>query len=81
MLLFFEKAIIVFDLFKKLLIFKKLLTFEKLLTIKEFLISRELLISFKSFNKTIIAFNVFDNKKTDVIINLNIIKILRQCLF
>ena len=88
MLSFFEKAIIVFDLFKKLLIFEKLLAaeeflifekllaFEKLLIIEEFLVFRKLLVSFKGFDETIIAFSVFDNEKADVIINLNIIKIL-----
>ena len=89
MLSFFKKTITVSDLFKKLLIFEKLLaaekflifkellTFKKLLTIKEFLIFRKLLILFKSFDEAIIAFDVFDNKKIDVIIDLSITKILR----
>ena len=63
--------------FKKLLIFKELLTFEKLLIFEKLLTFEELLILFKCFNEAIIAFNVFDNKKVDVIIDLNIIKILR----
>ena len=89
MLLFFEKAIIVFNSFEKLLIFKKLLnvkkilifekllTFERLLIIKNFLIFRELLTLFKNFNKAIVAFDIFNNKKVNVIIDLNIVKILR----
>ena len=93
MLSFSEKTIIVFNSFEKLLtfkklltakkflIFKKLLTFEELLTIEKFLIFRKLLTLFKSFNKAITAFNVFDNEKVNVIINLSIIRILRQCSF
>ena len=70
MLSFFEKTIIAFDLFVKLL------TFEKLLIAEKFLIFRELLTLFECFNKVIIAFDVFNNKKVDAIIDLNIIKIL-----